>query len=310
MSGQINSDGSNSLPTDIATAYQSTTEALRTYHAVGQLPAAGIAESLIFVNNETLHNTEYLARKIMVNATAGNSVTALVEELLTHQNQEGGFGDLPGYASTPPDTAWTLEALALAGQVSSTAASYGVSYLVSQQTVDGRWSSGNPAAIYTSALVVQALTPYKVIYASVPNVIAAGIGYLMGARDNSTQWGEPFLTAQALLAIAPNLTDLSPLQTTINNFTAIQRAEGSWSGDVFQTALALRALKTIETATADPTLGRLRGVVIDAQTQLPLANVGVTLTGSIAAAAVTNGIGRGNRTGTPVKSRKATITDL
>ncbi len=282
LSNQTNPDGSNSLSSDIATSYQSTTEALRTYQALGELPAAGISESIGFINSETFHSTEYLSQKTIANTNVGSDVSALVAELLTHQNQDGGFGELPGYASTVLDTAFALETLALSGNSSMTAAGYAVGYLFSMQSSDGSWRDlGNESSVYTTALVIQALTPYKSIYVSTSNVIDAGVSYLLSERNQASLWSEPYLTAQVLIAILPNLVDVTPIQDTIDNFAVSQGVDGSWDGDVYVTALALRALKAIELATSDPSLGALQGVVVDAQTNTPLSGVSVTLAGGM-----------------------------
>ncbi len=284
LSSQTNPDGSNSLPSDIATSYQSTTEALRAYQDTGDLPPAGISEALGFVNNEAFHSTEYLSRKIVVNAAAGSDVSALVTELMDHQNQDGGFGELPGYASTVLDTAFALEALTLSGNKSSTAAGYAVGYLFGKQFPDGSWRDpGSESSVYTTAIALQALTPYRSIYSGTPNVIDAGIAYLIGERNQANVWDESYLSAQALIAVLPNLVDVAQIQDAIDSFAASQEADGSWAGDVYVTALALRATEAIEAAASDPTLGALQGVVVGAQTNLPLAGVNVTLAGPMSA---------------------------
>ena len=292
LGGQSNPDGSNSLPTDVATSYQSTAESVRAYLDTENLPPAGISEPLSFINSDTFQSTEYLSRKIIINAKAGSDVAASVSELMGYRNADGGFGELPGYTSTVIDTAFALEALALSGNTSGSVAGYAVGYLFNKQAPDGSWrDQGNESYIYTTALVVQALTPYKSIYSDIPNVIDAGVNYLLSQRDQSFLWEETYLSAQALIAILPNLLDVFTVQESIDGFIASQEVNGSWAGDVYQTALGLRALSAIEVATADPTLGAIRGVVVDAQTNLPLAGVNVGLSGQTSSSDLTDSYG-------------------
>ena len=292
LSSQTNPDGSNSLPSDIATSYQSTTEVLRTYHESDSLPPAGLSEALNLINTETFHSTEYLARKIIINADVGNDVTGLATELMTHQNQDGGFGEIPGYASTVVDTAFALEALAKSGNTSSAVADYAVGYLFNKQSSDGSWKGqGHESALYTTAIAIQALTPYKPINFSTSSVIYAAVSYMLSERNQASLWDESFISAHAFLALLPNIDNSSQIQASVDSFVASQDIDGSWGGDLYVTALALRAINLIRKAAADPTLGALQGVVFDAQTAMPLAGVNVTLTGPVSLSGVTDTYG-------------------
>jgi len=137
LASQQDPYGAYTVPIDIATPYQSTAETLRAFQAAGQIAQVGIPAALQFVNAETLHSTENLSRKIIANLQAGNSVSALVTELITLQNEDGGFGELVGYSSTVLDTAHALEALTLAGQPIAQPVGSAVGYLTRAQLVGG-----------------------------------------------------------------------------------------------------------------------------------------------------------------------------
>ena len=276
-----NIDGSIHLASDIATPPQSTSEAIRAFHLLDELPPAGISESLAFIDAVSHHTTEYLSRKVISKTHINEDVSNLVAELLTHHNSDGGFGDLPGYASTVIDTAFALEALVFAGQISNESARAAVSYLFSKQAVDGSWQdNGIQSPIYITALVIQVLTPFKQTFLDVEGIISHGVVYLTDQRNASGLWGEVYLSALSLIAVLPNVSDITSMQSSIDTFLSTQQLNGSWGDDVYQTALALRARYVIDTALMDPTLSEIQGSVVDAQTGMPLANVHVTLTGS------------------------------
>ena len=73
-----NADGSYVLSTDIATATQSTSEALSAFSALQENIDPGIPLALDYVNSETYLNTENLSRAIYVNNQAGNDVSVLL----------------------------------------------------------------------------------------------------------------------------------------------------------------------------------------------------------------------------------------
>ncbi|MCU7878156.1 MAG: hypothetical protein KZQ84_15395 [Candidatus Thiodiazotropha sp. (ex Lucinoma borealis)] len=91
LTNHANPDGSYAIDTDISTAYQATAETLRSFQATGNTSEPGIPAALTYLDANTFHSTEYLSRNIIAGSEAGNSVTALTVELLTHQNPDGGF---------------------------------------------------------------------------------------------------------------------------------------------------------------------------------------------------------------------------
>ena len=90
LSAQQNPDGSfGNTATSLATPVQSTAEVLRAYQALGQQAQPLYTPALGYLNSDTEANTEFLARKILVNAKAGNDVTALINTLIANQNADG-----------------------------------------------------------------------------------------------------------------------------------------------------------------------------------------------------------------------------
>jgi squalene-hopene/tetraprenyl-beta-curcumene cyclase len=76
-------------------------------------------------------------------------VSRAVDWIRAHQNEDGGWGELPtsyddphakGHGpSTPSQTAWALMALFSAGDVSSESVERGIDYLLERQKEDGSW---------------------------------------------------------------------------------------------------------------------------------------------------------------------------
>jgi sugar lactone lactonase YvrE len=307
LASQAQRDGSYATANDLATPTQATAETVRTLRLLGR--AAEVAPGDGFLAAEPYHGTEYLARKIISGAGSGNLDASLVPELITHQNANGGFGESAGYDSDPLDTAFALDALSLSGNSNNPAVPLGVGYLLQQQSADGSWLDPSGASdAYTTALVARALFSYGAQFPAIASAVAnAGI-FLISQRNSSGSWGADFLTAQALLTLATASSDLASIQQSATALQSAQLADGSWSEDVYSTALSLRALqvaaarKSGTTATAGG--GSIAGYVLIAGTNQPLANATVTLS-TAGLAAQTNGDGYFIVSGVPTGNQTA-----
>ena len=85
-------------------------------------------------------------------------------------------------------------------------------------------------------------------------------------------------TAHALLAILPGLNSAASVQPAADALRANQRADGSWVGDPYTTALALRALWLM--AQPSPNQILIQGRVVDGQTGQALSGASVALNGA------------------------------
>ncbi|WP_169923963.1 carboxypeptidase regulatory-like domain-containing protein [Sulfurifustis variabilis] len=296
LATQQNADGSfGGTPGSLATPVQSTAEVLRAYQTVGQQSQPPYAPALAYLNGDTEENTEFLARKIVLNAAAGGDVSALVTALLAHQNADGGFGDRAGHDSTVFDTGYALEALAAANYTSGTFVGYAVGYLLNRQSAAGGWADGgNAASVFTTAQAMRALWPYRNAFLGVSASLTAAQNFLLAQRGTDGAWSEPFETALALRAIVPNATDLALVETSVAGLEAAQLANGSWVDDAYTTALALQAIQAYQARKggAGPTLtGAISGYVVRAGSTEPIAAAQVALAERLGVSVLTNGDG-------------------
>lgn len=296
LATQQNPDGSfGNSATSLATPVQSTAEVLRAYQALGQQAQPVYVPALGYLNNNTEANTEFLARQIVVNAKAGNDVTALVNALVTNQNTDGGFGNQAGDASSVLDTAYALEALAAANYTSGTLVSSASSYLLVHQTTAGGWGDGaNDPSVFVSAQAMRSLSFYRNTYVGVSTALTNAQNFLLAQRNGTGLWSESFETALVLLAIVPNVTDLALVDGTATALASSQLADGSWSHDPYTTALALQAMSAYQTRKggATPTLtGALSGYVVRAGATEPIAGAQVTLAERPGTSVLTNSAG-------------------
>jgi hypothetical protein len=282
LAAQVQVDGSLlNESQSIATPLQNRTEAAQALKLLATLP--GSLTNII--SGETEDNTEYLARRIMSLAAAGQNVSAMLSQLTAGQNADGGFGGAASYNSNALDTSWALLAMSVAGQ--TTQASAALDYLKSVQQADGSFIAGHGADIYTSAYALAAMRFYASAYPLNANIQLL-TGYLMAQQSASGNWNNSsWLTA----VVYQGLHDFIPLDPTASavkaNLVSSQQPDGSWAGDPYATALILRALQLTGVAPASPTLGIIQGKIIDSQTSLPIANATVSVSGSATAASNT-----------------------
>ncbi|MHB8728667.1 MAG: carboxypeptidase-like regulatory domain-containing protein [Sulfuricaulis sp.] len=211
--------------------------------------------------------------------------------LVVNRNADGGFGNEPGDASSVLDTAYALEALAIAKASGSIVAS-AAGYLLNNQTAAGGWSDGeNDASVYLTAQTMRALWHYRHTYVGVSTALTSAQNFLLSQRDGNGLWGEHFNTSLVLLALIPAVADPSVLASSLTALQAAQLPDGSWLDDPYTTALALRALYAATQPTPNPTLGAVSGQVTDSTTGTPLMGVTVTVMGTVTRSAVTGADG-------------------
>jgi hypothetical protein len=287
LTAQVQSDGSLANESaSIGTRFQSRSETAQTLKLMAALPPS-LASAIAA---DTDGNTEYMAKKIVTLAAAGQPAVAPLQKLMAYQNTDGGFGGAAGYASNPRDTAFALMAMHATGVTSAVAPATG--YLKSAQQADGSWLLNQRADLYTSAAALRALRLYA-SSAQVSGNIALASNFLMSRQSLPGVWGSsPWLSAFVYQSVNDFIA-LEPTASAITGYLlAVQQADGSWEGDPYVTAVVLRALGAAKSGPLNPTRAVLQGKLYEGQTGLPLAGVTVTFTGPTAALVVTDASGK------------------
>ena len=276
LEAQINSDNNYSASI-LATSFQSLSELSKTKYSVEQTVSSVVMAQ---IQEDDYNSTEHLSRKIESYLYQGKNSSTLVSRLLSHQLSDGGYGELAGYNSTVLDTAYALRALELVN-VTGSAQGRAVSYLLSHQNSDGSWSDGlNTSDVTLTAIAMHALWSVRKSY-DITASLSSARSYLETYRQGDGLWQSDDQSALVLIAIAPTL---STNTTLLNSITALQQAQQtdqSWSHDIYSTSLVLQALLIASKPVPNPDLGSIRGVVVDDNTGIALADVNVSLNGIV-----------------------------
>lgn len=221
--------------------------------------------------------TEYLARNALSRQAHDSTDAAALDALILLQNTDGGFGAAAGLPSNSQDTAWALMALA-SNRAATPVATQALAWLKNQQ-VNGAWLlMPDGDSFVTTSLAAQAFNAYR---QQPGGQVTRNLArtWLLGQRNTSQTWADDLRTAQALLAVIPGLTNVADAQSAMDALRNSQRADGSWGGDPYVTALALRALFLASQPIINPgtATSSLEVFVTDRSTHQPVANAFVYL---------------------------------
>lgn len=279
LSAQVAAGGNLLTASPLATDLQSRSEAQRALQQLGTAPAA-LADAIALDSNPT---AESLARRLLGQAIAGRDIQVLLPQLLALQNSDGGFGFTVGLGSNPRDTAWALLTLKAVAPNQTAVIGTALGYLQTNVYVDGSFGLSG-GEVYATAYAALALSEFADAY------------NLSGTLDNARRWlvaqagssgyGSSLDNAVAVMALSSLTTDSTQYATARDALKTAQQADGSWGGDPYLTALALRALTATSGALSSPTTATIVGKITDSTGQA-LANVAISA--GAAAAAVVSG---------------------
>jgi len=204
------------------------------------------APALKWLSQQTISNTDYLARFALTLDETGSSAASQLSELTALQNSDGGWGIKEGYASDPLDTA--LSVLALTSQGNNASAVAGaMTYLVNSQNVDGGWSGaqGGPSRTLVTATVTQA---FKAGGQESNAALTPALAWLAGKQNVDGGFGDSPSTAHDTALVLISFIQLDKLDQIASNAAAsfllnTQSVEGSWNGSTYTTSLAAAALR-------------------------------------------------------------------
>lgn len=178
LTSQQDATGSISNSNGIATALQSTHEALKASELV-DLNGLNKAAARSFLERHADESTETLSRLLENDVTSSPSGLLIAADLLDRQNGDGGFPDFPGELSSSLDTAFALRALADA-DVSDQDLRPGVDFLLRSQHEDGGWGRDG-SSVYVTSHATEALVAYRDL-PGVASAIALSRTFLLAQR--------------------------------------------------------------------------------------------------------------------------------
>lgn len=239
--------------------------------------------------------TEFLAHRLWaLKLAGGTSLPPLEATLKARRNPDGGYGANPGDRSDPLDTAFALLALRAIDPIDPGIADT-LTYLVSATGPGGGYGfpdspSASPA--YVTAYALLAMQSFSQGY-SLASPISTARQWLV-ARQDGGAYGDTVTNAVAAWALMSTTQDTAAFAGAVEALGAAQRSDGSWGGDPYVTALAVRVL-SLAANPGDgpaPTTGTLAGLVLDGASRIPLAGARISLGGLPDLTADTEAAGR------------------
>lgn len=293
---QQKANGSIHRPNDIATEFQTSAEVAKVLRVFGKSAHPQVDLIHSYINSSVFDDsTENLARRISLNYRNGASVTADVDVLLSHKNDDGGFGTREGYDSTVIDTAYALWGLGLANVSSSSITNEAIAFIVSEQLVDGSWTNDSRPheSIALTSLVLETLRLYSVRF-NLQQTINRASNYLHAQKNAAGIWVGNEHTTDALVALIPITTEPSIYTDALTHLKSSQLPNGSWSNDTYITARALYSIYLSENLPppAVSSNENITGQLVDQSTGQLLAGVSIHLSGVATAAVVTDSLGQ------------------
>lgn len=262
-------------------ALRNFTEAASEYHL-----------GIEWIGSADSETTDYLARRIIVLSGNGREVSLLVNEIISRQNDDGGWGSFSKYESNPNDTALAIRALAVTGHGESAGIRKAVAYLKTKEQADGSWSNDGTGSLQCTANVLIALKSLNTALSAGVQIDSA-VAWLSQKQNPDGGFGNSpstiHDTAIAMMTLRELNAAVGSMTNAVNYLLELQSGDGSWNESPYQTALAVEA---IWNATVQPDLS-IRSSDIsfqpDSITALPSAvvvNAVVTNSGRTAVDAV------------------------
>lgn len=199
-----------------------------------------------WLNGTTSGNMDYLCRKIEALANPGQDVTSLVNELVTRQNPDGGWGSDKGYLSNPGDASLALKALSKTGYSGQGAISKAIEYLKASQNADKGWGGDDgESTVETTANVLSAFNKYNNVY-QLSEIVSGGIALLLQRQNPDGGFGNSpstvYDTAIAVSVLKELDVSAEVATKAVNYMLGLQSEDGSWYKSAYQTALAVNAV--------------------------------------------------------------------
>ena len=202
--------------------------------------------------------TELLSRQVLVRSAAGVDSVGQQSKLISLQYAGSGWGASASHQPNALDTAYAL--LALNAVANTSGVESGLAFLRGQQYPSGGFGLPSSSAeteqpsVFGTSLAVLAMASWRQQF-DAGTSLANAQRWLLASR-NAGVYGSTLENAVALMALSRQTSDEAVLQPLVDALVRSQQANGSWDGDGYLTALALRALGTYSLAPSTPTTVR------------------------------------------------------
>ena len=207
-------------------------------------PEPALTQGAVYLEGVPEANTAFRARRALALAETGRPFAPLLDSIFDFKNG-GGFGAYASHESNLLDTAFAVEALALAeGAWLLEIASF-LDFLQLHQNADGGWGlvPGGPSDLYFTAEIARALAVLQQLAVG-DAVLAAAADYLVVGQQADGSFGNAVRTAVAYRSLVANGRGASlPFGSPVPVLLASQQANGSWDNDAFVTAQVILALR-------------------------------------------------------------------
>lgn len=268
LSGAQEPDGSwgGTLEQSITYQYHTTIEAVTALQSIAPNDSSLIGANA-WIDAEAISSVDSLSRRVLLRKASHSQLDVATL-----------FAAAADPRDSVIDNALMVRALKLAGKDNYVRVNNAFGSLVGSQNSDGGYGiqKNKPSHVYTTAMMIEALTDYLAA-----EHLTAAESYLLSRQHPDGGFGDTgstvFETAIAYRALAPVTSQQAALDAAAAYLVNAQRADGSWNGDPFETALALQALYLAANPPANKFLSSITGRIIDGATNAPIQSATVTL---------------------------------
>lgn len=290
LATQVQADGELLTPSSVAARTQAHCEAASTLLRLGSDSSKVIA-LLTNISTGSHDPTESLACEQYLRQQLGQTI--LNPEVELRRVSQQGYAAYEGFGvANALDTGWALAAQLQ--NLSTTDRERVITWLQSDQTANGSFSTAGQPDLLATAVVLRALrsvAPTNQIAATVANSAAT---YLLGQRNAAGHWAnDAALTSIVFEAVHPYTGGNPAIASGVNTYLlSSQLANGSWQGDSYVTAVALRALALAAQPPLNPTTAGIKIKFVDARNAAALPGVSLSGTGPSSIAANSDAAGQ------------------
>lgn len=219
------------------------------------------------------NNVDTVSRRLMAIAPQFSATDTAF--LLEAENPSGGWGLRKDYQSDPFDTILALRALPQGDPARS------IGYLLTIQNADGGWGlrPGGPSSVLGTVAALHLAERYG--DSRLADALTRAFTWLQARQNADGGFGDAgsssYETSEALLFLIKTTFPKSGIAAAIDYLKQGQLADGSWNESVYQTALAVRAVKTGELPNVSTAGANIRFSPAN-----PVEGASVTITAQIA----------------------------